>query len=302
MGERIVNVLVAGIPGEGLPTTYSLPVISSTSISELWNDLYDRLPPIQSRLILTTVGNRQLPRDASSNVCELLSTPQDDFICLRLSIPVVGGKGGFGSQLRAAGGRMSSKRKKNQADDNGSSRNLDGRRLRTVTEAKSLAEYLAIKPEMDRKEKEKRRQRWEEIVEMAEKKEDDIKNGGKGRLDGRWVEDKEEASERTRAAVLSAMTSRQFVDNLQLSTSAGSNTSAASESAGNINQDESENTDDSPSSSNSDEPEPEPSTVSATPMSTVLSKGKGKAKVFFAFDDEDDDFLSSDEEDVMNEK
>ena len=96
---------------------------------------------------------------------------------------------------------MSSKRKKNGVEENGSSRNLDGRRLRTVTEAKALAEYLAIKPEMERKEKEKRRARWAEIVQMTEKKQEEIKYGTGGRLDGKWVEEKEETGERTREAV-----------------------------------------------------------------------------------------------------
>ena len=53
---------------------------------------------------------------------------------------------------------MSKKKKNQQGEDNGSSRNLDGRRIRTVNEAKALAEYLAIKPDMDRKEKEKRKE------------------------------------------------------------------------------------------------------------------------------------------------
>ncbi|OAA55943.1 hypothetical protein SPI_08150 [Niveomyces insectorum RCEF 264] len=309
MGTKTVNVLVTGIPGEGLPSTYSLPLASSTTVSELWHNLYERLPPIRSRLILTTISNRQLPSESLRPICDYMSTPQDDFVSLRLSLPLCGGKGGFGSQLRAAGGRMSSKRKKNQAEDNGSSRNLDGRRLRTVTEAKALAEFLAIKPDMERKEKERRRQRWEQIVEMTEKKEEEIKHGGKGRLDGKWVEDKEEASERTRAAVLAAMTSGQYKDNLQLSTSAGSNTSGASgsgsgsgSSSGSHNEDES---DDSQANSGSDSPAPESAAAvaakSAAPAATNGDiKGKGKAKVFFAFDDEDDEFMSSDEDE--NEK
>lgn len=203
---------------------------------------------------------------------------------------------------------MSSKRKKNQAEDSGSSRNLDGRRLRTVTEAKSLAEYLAIKPEMDRKEKEKRRQRWEEIVEMAEKTEDEIKHGGRGRLDGRWVEDKEESSERTRSAVLSAMATGQFRDNLQLSTSAGSNTSGALSSGRSCgsNEDGDENADNYPSSIGSESPAPESAAATAKSLAAVASnsndKGKGKAKVFFAFDDENEEFMSSDEEGGPKEK
>ena len=45
-----------------------------------------------------------------------------------------GGKGGFGSQLRAAGGRMSSK--KGQEENNDSCRDLSGRRLSTIKQAK----------------------------------------------------------------------------------------------------------------------------------------------------------------------
>ncbi|KAJ3835193.1 telomere stability and silencing-domain-containing protein [Lentinula raphanica] len=45
---------------------------------------------------------------------------------------VLGGKGGFGSQLRTASGRMSSQKTSN----NDSCRDLSGRRLSTLKEAK----------------------------------------------------------------------------------------------------------------------------------------------------------------------
>ena len=123
---------------------------------------------------------------------------------------------------------MSSKKKKNRGDENASSRNLDGRRLRTVTEAKALAEYLAIRPEMEQREKQRRRERWQQIVDAADQREHDIRsgnaNGGGGgggaraRLDGRWVEDKEEAGERTRDAVLAAIKAGNYKDNLLATT------------------------------------------------------------------------------------
>lgn len=95
-----------------------------------------------------------------------------------------------------------STRKKRQGEVNGSSRNLDGRRLRTVAEAKTLAEYLAIKPEMDKREKEERRKRWEDIVASTERKQDELMSGrSQVRLDGKWVEDKEEAENKTREAI-----------------------------------------------------------------------------------------------------
>lgn len=106
---------------------------------------------------------------------------------------------------------MSSRKKKQNAElATGSARNLDGRRLRTITEAKNLATYLATKPEMDRKEKEERRKRWEQVIQLAEQREADMR-AGKG-PDGRrkglsdeWVETKEEVGENVRNAVKLAM-------------------------------------------------------------------------------------------------
>lgn len=167
---------------------------------------------------------------------------------------------------------MSSKRKRNQGENNGSSRNLDGRRLRSVHEAKALAEYLAIKPEMTKKEQESRRARWEQIVELAERREQEMKSGNKGKVDGKWVEDKEEANERTREAVLAAMKSGDYKDNLYETPKA--NSSGDSESDDEIM---------GGTSSKDTTPPTEP-------------ESKAKARTFFGFD-EDDEFMSSDEDD-----
>ena len=215
--DSIVNVLITAFPGLGLPSTLSVPTPATNTIDDLVLDIRSRLPAANTRLIITTTSNKELSAgcaDSDRSISSLLSSSNDRILPLRLSVPLCGGKGGFGSQLRAAGGRMSSKKKRNQGENNGSNRNLDGRRLRTVAEAKALAEYLAVKPEMDKKERETRRQRWEQIVELAEKREVEIKTGSKGKVDGQWVEDKEEASEKTREAVLAAMASGNFRDNL----------------------------------------------------------------------------------------
>jgi len=66
---------------------------------------------------------------------------------------------------------------------------------------------------MDKKEKEERLKRWEGIVEMTEKKQDDMRSGGKARLDGKWMEAKEEAAEKTREAILEALKAGE-IDNL----------------------------------------------------------------------------------------
>jgi hypothetical protein len=270
MASSHVNVLLTSFSGLNLPSTLSLPLPPTTTVAELQERLNERLPAHSHRLILTTISNKQLPATSTAPISDLLSSPQDGFLSLRLSVPMCGGKGGFGSQLRAAGGRMSSKRKKNQGEDNGSSRNLDGRRLRTVNEAKALAEYLAIKPEMAKREKEERRKRWEQVVELAERREEEIRSGNKGKVDGKWVEDKEEANERTREAVLAAMKAGDYRDNL-LSISVGAASSSSSE------EDVMGGT----------------SSKDTTPPSEPQSKPK--AKTFFGFD-EDDEFMSDDDE------
>jgi hypothetical protein len=275
MAPAMINVLITSFPGLDLPSTLALPLSSTTSISELRSRLQERVPAFNDRLILTTLSNKQLPIASPIPISDLLTESEDAFLSLRLSVPLCGGKGGFGSQLRAAGGRMSSKRKRNQGENNGSSRNLDGRRLRTVTEAKALAEYLAIKPEMDKKQKEERRARWEQVVELAERREEEIRSGSKGKVDGKWVEDKEEAGERTREAVLAAMKSGDYKDNLFTPPAAsGSSTSSGSGSE--------------------DEEMSDTSSKDTTPPVDERSAPQ-KPRTFFGFDD-DDEFMSDDEE------
>lgn len=161
---------------------------------------------------------------------------------------------------------MSSRKKKQDGDANGSSRNLDGRRLRTVAEAKALAEYLAIKPEMEKKEKDERKRRWEDIVESTDRKQQEILAGrGKARLDGQWVEDKEEAENKTREAI-----EKMLMEQRQ-----------SSEEEEEMDSEEGASGTGGPVASSS-------KTTSAAP------------RAMFGWDDEDDEFLSdSDEEEVI---
>ncbi|KAJ4297580.1 hypothetical protein N0V90_005473 [Kalmusia sp. IMI 367209] len=191
-----VTIIVDTVRG-----TVAFPTTKDASLFTIYETLYERAPWIRnSSYILTTNSRRTVPT-TESPISSLLTSASDTFISLRLTVPLCGGKGGFGSILRAQGGRMAS-RKKKQGDVNGSSRNLDGRRLRTVAEAKTLAEYLAIKPEMDKREKEERQKRLEDIVASTERKQDELLNGrNQVRLDGQWVEDKQEAENKTREAI-----------------------------------------------------------------------------------------------------
>lgn len=179
----------------------AFPASKNAPLTSIYETLHGRAPWVESSNYILTTNTRRLIPHSALPIHTLLSSPSDTFLPLRLTVPLCGGKGGFGSILRAQGGRMSS-RKKKQGEENGSSRNLDGRRLRTVTEAKALAEYLAIKPEMEKREKEERKKRWEDIVASTERKQDELLNGrSQARLDGKWVESKEEAENKTREAI-----------------------------------------------------------------------------------------------------
>ncbi|KIW06342.1 uncharacterized protein PV09_02804 [Verruconis gallopava] len=204
MSTPLINVLLTSFPGLGLPRTLNIQVPATSTVAEVEHIISRRLPDNATNLNLTTTSNKLL----SSCRADLITSLLDEggpFLPLRLSASLCGGKGGFGSQLRAAGGRMSSRKKRGQGEQNGSARTIDGRRIRTVNEAKALAEYLAIKPEMDKREREERRNRLEEIVRSTEARKAEILNGSKGRMDGEWLESKEEAAEKAREAVLKAL-------------------------------------------------------------------------------------------------
>lgn len=176
---------------------------------------------------------------------------------------------------------MSSKRKNNQGESNSSNRNLDGRRLRTVNEAKALAEYLAMKPEMEKKEKESRRARWEQVVALAERREEAIKNEAKGKIDGKWVEDREEAGERAREAVLAAIKSGDYRDNLKEAPSGSSSGASARASEENVHDDKGG---------------PNPKTFAASLRTKPTAM---LARSYFGFDEEDDSMSNEEQEEAV---
>ena len=112
--------------------TLSLFAPTDAAISTLYDLVADRLPELPSDLVLTPHRGRAPASDAL--VSSLLPENSDgpSFVSLQLVPRLRGGKGGFGSQLRAAGGRMSSQKTSN----NDSCRDLSGRRLSTIKEAK----------------------------------------------------------------------------------------------------------------------------------------------------------------------
>ncbi|GAA6011205.1 hypothetical protein JCM10207_005538 [Rhodosporidiobolus poonsookiae] len=135
--ESTTNLLISLF--HPFPNTLSLSLPSSTPLSSLSGLLTPyALPPSQS---LSYASGRSLP--SSSTPVASLAGARDGFVALRLAVRLPGGKGGFASQLRAQGGRMSS----NKAQNTDSCRGLDGRRLSTMKEAQKLAKLLESEPD-----------------------------------------------------------------------------------------------------------------------------------------------------------
>ncbi|KJA16446.1 hypothetical protein HYPSUDRAFT_147785 [Hypholoma sublateritium FD-334 SS-4] len=125
--------------------SFSLAASGETQIRDLFPLIHQRYPAfpvsLADSLLFSTHSGHVPP--ATSLVADLKSTEATEgLVTLRLSPRLLGGKGGFGSQLRAAGGRMSSQKTSN----NDSCRDLTGRRLSTIKEAKKLADYIEHEP------------------------------------------------------------------------------------------------------------------------------------------------------------
>ncbi|KAL4066840.1 telomere stability and silencing-domain-containing protein [Scleroderma citrinum] len=123
--------------------TLSLLAPSDTRIDALYELLFRRYPdlPAGNCLSISSHSGSVAPDTRLSD----LHGESSNLVTLRLVPRLLGGKGGFGSQLRAAGGRMSSQKTSN----NDSCRDLSGRRLSTLKTAKRLVDYM--EHEQDRK-------------------------------------------------------------------------------------------------------------------------------------------------------
>ena len=115
--------------------TLTLTLPPSTELGNLVDLLVDKYPTLPARAGLRLASISKPCADSATQLLELVEEGGDgreDLVSFRLYAPVLGGKGGFGSQLRAAGGRMSSQKTSN----NDSCRDLSGRRLSTLKQAK----------------------------------------------------------------------------------------------------------------------------------------------------------------------
>lgn len=166
----LTNVLVssfAPFPTLSLQLPSHLP--AESTLSYILSPLCD--PSSQS---LSLSNGRSISNDAT--IGSLASG--SSFASIRLAVRLLGGKGGFGSQLRAAGGRMNSKRGQNNTD---SCRDLNGRRLSTIKEAKKLADYVASAPEREAAKREEAKARLAKLQEEIQRLDGGNTSGSDGK-------------------------------------------------------------------------------------------------------------------------
>ena len=144
------TVLVSSFPP--FPTL-ALSVPEDTTLENLHAVLLARYPflPSTADLRLSPVSGSCPDDEATTTLSSILGgkgrggdvdldAVGHSLVSLRLVPRMRGGKGGFGSQLRAAGGRMSSQKTNN----NDSCRDLSGRRLSTIKEAKKCVPVFSL--------------------------------------------------------------------------------------------------------------------------------------------------------------
>nr|CAG4650698.1 EOG090X0OE5 [Sida crystallina] len=86
-----------------------------------------------------------------------LSWSKNEDVFLNTSIPLVGGKGGFGSMLRAIGAQIE------KTTNREACRDLSGRRLRDINEEKRLKDWVAKQADREREKEERKKNKLDKL-------------------------------------------------------------------------------------------------------------------------------------------
>ncbi|KAH8091369.1 telomere stability and silencing-domain-containing protein [Cristinia sonorae] len=216
--------------------TLSLSVPDDASLSSIYPLLQARYPQLPHGTLTDldfALSTHAGPLPSPDTQVRALRD-ESNFVNLRLVPRCRGGKGGFGSQLRAAGGRMSSQKTSN----NDSCRDLSGRRLSTIKEAKKLAEYIESEPARKKAQQEAQKAKLEALEKKLGISPDGAGPssgslaGQKHRLDDtEYVETSKELVDNVRNAVSLAMLKKKKKAKTSHAASSSSTTAATVASA-----------------------------------------------------------------------
>ena len=174
--RNLTNVLVSAY--SPFPSTLSLQLPADAPALSTLRYVLGDLCPIESQSLSLSTGRSIGASSTFASLSSSGSSSDGQDVHVRLAVRLPGGKGGFGSQLRAAGGRMNSKRSGQNNTD--SCRDLNGRRLSTIKEAKKLADYLSSAPEREAARIQQTRERLEKLQEEIRKADEDIAGANAG--------------------------------------------------------------------------------------------------------------------------
>ncbi|KAK4056365.1 hypothetical protein OIO90_002508 [Microbotryomycetes sp. JL221] len=193
----------------------SLALPSTTPVSAL-SYILSPLCPVDQQSLSVASTNKHVDACNSNTIASLCHDGADSdrqqrlagALVLRLTVKLPGGKGGFASQLRAQGGRMSS----NKATNNDSCRDLNGRRLSTIKEAQKLAEYIQSAPQREQAQKAQAQAKLDALNEEIKKLSGE--SSQKRRLDDNdYIEQSREIVEGVKDAVKLAMLKKRKKNN-----------------------------------------------------------------------------------------
>ena len=122
MHQAIVNLV-----GGHAPICLSFDQCQNATVYDLKEHITTLTKVNMVNQSISTMGGRLLTDDAL-----MFNEQQEGPAIFNMSLRLLGGKGGFGSMLRAQGGRMNAQKTTNFE----ACRDLQGRRIRTVNEAK----------------------------------------------------------------------------------------------------------------------------------------------------------------------
>ncbi|KAF1799303.1 telomere stability and silencing-domain-containing protein [Mucor lusitanicus] len=221
-----------------------------TTTHELKQQIYEITSiPIDEQVLRTCSGHSLLDQDLNTH---------GEFLNIQLSGRMLGGKGGFGSMLRAQGGRMNAQKTTNFE----ACRDLQGRRIRTVNDAKKLQEELDAIPEREAEKREKLKKKIEEALKEREPRKYLFD-------DNKFLEDKEDVVENVKSAVSDA------IKRQKLTHQPAKKTATASTSVSLFDDDVSSDEDDD---DEEEEEEEEEQDIKVEPVQDVKGKGKKRCR------------------------
>ncbi|EPB92464.1 hypothetical protein HMPREF1544_00762 [Mucor circinelloides 1006PhL] len=226
---------------------------AATTTLELKQQIYEITSiPIDEQVLRTRSGHTLVDQDLMTH---------DEFLNIQLSGRMLGGKGGFGSMLRAQGGRMNAQKTTNFE----ACRDLQGRRIRTVNDAKKLQEELDAIPEREAEKREKIKKKIEEALKEREPRKYLFD-------DNKFLEDKEDVVENVKSAVSDA------IKRQKLTHGPVKKTATASTSVSLFDDDVSSDEDDDEDDDEEEEEEEEEEEQKEEPVQDVKGKGKKRSR------------------------